>query len=82
MQFKGAIEPAQPGAELLCIGARLPLKGFRRLFPFMRSFMRVAGHSRRTSGLARFAMKTDLPRKTFWTITAWRDRTYRFRRPG
>ncbi len=56
MRLKGAIEPAQSGAELLCIGARLPLKGFRQLFPFMRSLMRVAGQMRRTSGLARFAM--------------------------
>ncbi len=35
--------------------------------------MRVAWQLKRTKGVARFMLKTDMPRKTFRTFTAWKS---------
>lgn len=74
MQLKAEVNREAPGQELHSVASVLPLRGYRYIIPFMRLSMSVQKQLKATPGLVRFAMKTDIPRKRFWTFTVWTDR--------
>ena len=74
MQLKGEIEQPEEGAELFYSATVVPLKAYRHSFPFLALAHReVVGQLKTTPGLVRWALKTDLPRKQFYTFSVWRD---------
>ena len=74
MEIRGEVSPSKAGEELFCVASVLPLRGYRHVIPFMRMSMKVQRQLKTTPGLVRYAMKTDIPRKRFWTFTVWTDR--------
>jgi quinol monooxygenase YgiN len=49
----------------------LPLKSHFSILGLMRLSMGIVTQLRSTEGVVRYAVKTDLPRKTFQTFTVW-----------
>ena len=71
MQLKGEANLAEPGAELFYAATLLPLKSHRYIPAFMRLSLQIAKQVKQADGLIRFAIKTDMPRKTFYTFCVW-----------
>lgn len=60
--------------ELLCIATFLPVRRWRSVIPFLRMSFKVEKQIRQSSGLVRYGLRTNLPRKQFWTLSVWADR--------
>ena len=73
MQQKGEVHQAESNVELFYTATLLPLKSHSSILGFMRLSMRIVAQLRSTEGVVRYAVKTDLPRKTFQTFTVWID---------
>lgn len=62
------------GDKFLCIATFLPLRRWRDVVPFIRLSMKIESQIKQTPGLVRYGLKTNLPRKHFWTLSVWNDR--------
>ena len=58
----------------LFVATYLPLKKYRTVIPFLRLSMKITKQLRNSQGIVRFVLRTNLPRKTFWTISVWTQR--------
>lgn len=68
-----------PGAKehpagVLCIVTYLPVRRWRDIIPFLRMSFRVERQLRKSPGLIRYSLRTNLPRKEFWTLSVWTGR--------
>jgi quinol monooxygenase YgiN len=52
----------------------LPLRSFWSIFSFIRLSNKVEVQLRNSRGVIRYALKTDIPRKRFWTVSIWSNR--------
>jgi len=52
----------------------LPLKGWRYMIPFQLMASRVLKQAKQSQGIVDYAVKTDFPKKHFWTLSIWKDR--------
>ncbi len=59
--------------EFVCVATFLPLKGWRDLFSFMMLSRKVLKQIKNSKGIANYAVKGDLPKKNFWTLSIWND---------
>ena len=71
MELKEEVNCAAPGAEVFCAATRLTLKSYRFIPSFMRLSMQIVSQLKQSDGLVRYAVKTDIPRKTFRTFSVW-----------
>lgn len=60
------------GGEFLSVATYLPIRRWLDVVPFFRMSSRINGQLMK-SQVIRFAMKTDLAHKSFWTISVWPD---------
>lgn len=67
-------EPLKEGAKLLCIATFLPVRRWGHVIPFMRMSLRIEKQVRQSPGLVRYGLRTNLPKKRFWTLSVWDDR--------
>lgn len=74
MEKWGEVNPASDGDELIYIATFLPLKKWSHLIPFIRMSMRVEEQLRRSPGIIRYSLRTNLLKKQFWTLSVWTDR--------
>jgi hypothetical protein len=69
---------SQPGTEksqsYLLVATYLPLKSFWKIIPFIRLSSKIEAQLRESNGIVRYALKTDMPRRRFWTLSAWTNR--------
>ncbi len=69
------VEVSPPeGREFISIATYLPVKKWRHIIPFFRMSGRVEQQLRRTDGVVRYGLKTDLLHKRFWTYSVWKNR--------
>jgi heme-degrading monooxygenase HmoA len=68
--------PAAEGfpGEVLVMASSLQLRSFLRIPGFFRAAMAIRQQSLRADGFVGLALNTSLPRRTFFTLSAWRDR--------
>jgi hypothetical protein len=64
---------AEPNREYLVMGSRLPLRSYWRIPEFLRLTLAVRRQLAQSDGLVGYALNAQLGRKTFWTVSAWRD---------
>ncbi len=69
----GPAAAGSPG-EVLVMGSTLQLKSFLRIPGFLRAAMAIRRQSLGADGCVGVALNTSLPRRTFFTLSAWRDR--------
>jgi hypothetical protein len=51
----------------------LPLKSWMKIIPFIRLSGKVEKQLRSSRGSIRYALKTDIPHKKFWTLSVWEN---------
>ena len=71
MELKEEVNCAAPGAAIYCAATLLTLKSYRFIPSFMRLSMQIVSQLKQSDGLIRYAIKTDIPRKTFRTFSVW-----------
>jgi hypothetical protein len=59
--------------QFICVATFLPLKSWRDLIPFMVLSRKVLKQIKCSKGIANYAVKADLPKKNFWTLSIWND---------
>lgn len=62
------------GDKFLCIATFLPVRSWRHVVPFIRLSMRIEGQLKQSPGIVRYGLKTNLPKKHFWTLSVWSER--------
>jgi len=60
--------------EVVVMGSLLQLDSFRRVPGFLRAAMAIRRQVLAADGAVGVALGTALPRRTFFTLSAWRDR--------
>ena len=70
LPWNGSDAP-QPDREYVVMASRLPLRSYRRVPGFLRLTAAVRRQLAGAPGLAGYSLRTDLPRKTFFTLSAW-----------
>ena len=66
-------QPVDPEASYAVAITKLPLRSHRRIPSIMLSTLGIMHQLKRSEGLVGYALKADLLRKTFWTMSAWHD---------
>jgi hypothetical protein len=57
----------------VCVATFLPLKRWSDLISFMILSRKVLKQIKSSEGIANYAVKADLPKKNFWTLSIWND---------
>ena len=68
------VETADDHADLTVIASRLPLRSHRHIPRFLWHTWLVHRQLARSPGLVGYSMDARLLGKTFWTVSAWKDR--------
>ena len=59
--------------DFVCVATFLPLKRWTDLIPFIMLSRKVLKQIKNSKGIANYAVKADLPKKNFWTLSIWND---------
>ncbi len=57
----------------LCVATFLPVRGWMNVIPFLQMSSRIQEQLGRSEGVVRYGVRTDIPRKRFWTLSVWTD---------
>ena len=60
--------------EFLCIATFLPVLRWRYVVPFLRLSVQIENQLRKSPGIVRYGLKTNVPQKHFWTLSVWDSR--------
>lgn len=66
-----AVEDQGEPQIYVVVATFLPLKSFWKILAFLRLSAKVEKQLRVSRGLVRYALRTDMPRKRFWTLSVW-----------
>jgi heme-degrading monooxygenase HmoA len=67
------VEAPGAGAEVTVMASRLEVRSLRHVPGFLLTSMSLLRQARRSDGAHGVALKAQLLRRTFWTLSAWRD---------
>lgn len=62
------------GDEPLVMASRLEVRSLRQVPGFLLSSLALLQQARRSPGALGVALKADLLKRTFWTVSAWTDK--------
>lgn len=65
---------APPDSEVVVMASRLPLARYRDIPSFLVHVTGIRRQLAKADGLYGYALDADLAKRTFWTVSAWRDR--------
>ncbi|GGV39185.1 hypothetical protein GCM10010182_74420 [Actinomadura cremea] len=68
------METPDPDAEVLVMASRLEVRSLRHVPGFFLASLVLLRQARTSPGAHGFTLKADLAKRTFWTLSAWRDR--------
>jgi hypothetical protein len=74
MQKEVAVHSPQKPGNMICAATFLPLRSYLHLLPFMGMSFAVEKQLKRSKGLIRYGLRTNIPRLHFWTVSIWEDR--------
>jgi len=66
-------QPIDPAESYVVMYTRLPLRRSRWIPGFLRETQRVRRQLSTTPGLVGYALRADLVRRRFWTVSVWVD---------
>ncbi len=64
---------ADPTRDYVVLASRLPLARFRDIPMFLRATLAIRRQLARADGLLGYGLDARLLRRTFWTLSVWRD---------
>ncbi|MFD0686130.1 DUF3291 domain-containing protein [Actinomadura fibrosa] len=67
-------EPAAPDAEVLVMASRLEVRSLRHVPGFLLASLALLRQARGSDGAHGVTLKAEPLKRTFWTLSAWRDR--------
>lgn len=67
-------EVEQAPSSFVFVATYLPLRSYWNMLAFIRLSGKVEEQVRASRGAVRYALKTDIPHKRFWTLSVWSDR--------
>lgn len=67
------IDAAEPDREYVVMATKLVLSGYRHIPAFVRSTQSFWPRLTRSDGLLGYSLNADLTRRTFHTLSVWRD---------
>jgi heme-degrading monooxygenase HmoA len=67
-------DDAVTAGPVLVMGSRLELRSFRDVAGFLRAALAIRKQVRKSPGAIGVSLVAQPTRKTFWTLSAWRDR--------
>lgn len=62
------------GNQFVSAATFLPVKRWRNIISFLRTSSKIESQLKKSDGLVRYGVKTDLPHKRFWTYSVWTSR--------
>lgn len=65
--------PKMKDQNFIIVATFLPINKWRNVIPFLRLASSVEAQLKKSDGAVRYALKTDLSHKYFWTVSVWRD---------
>jgi hypothetical protein len=65
-------------AEYFCVATYLPLRSLMDVIPFLRLSSKVERQLHESEGAVRYGVRTNIPRKHFWTLSVWTSREAAF----
>ena len=65
--------PVEPDRTYVVMYTRLPLHKYRSIPGFLLETERIRRQLQTTDGLVGYSLKTDLPHRRFFTMSAWAD---------
>lgn len=68
------VKPVNHDADLTIIASKLPLRSHRHIPRFIRHTWLVHRQLARSPGLVGYSLDARLVGKTFWTVSAWKNR--------
>lgn len=71
-ETKSEVNPPK-GSNFVSVATFLPVRRWVDVIPFLRTSSRISEQLKK-SEVVRFGLKTNLPRKRFWTLSVWPDR--------
>ncbi len=74
MKLGAIVAPAPQGTNVEWTATILPIRRYRDIPAFLSLSMKIAKQAKRAKGSVRYALKTDMPKKRFWTVSVWQDR--------
>jgi hypothetical protein len=74
LPWKAASAPNSASADVVVMASVLELNAFRRVPGFLRAAMAIRRQVLAADGAVGVALDTAIPRRTFFTLSAWRDR--------
>jgi Domain of unknown function (DUF3291) len=60
--------------QLTHIATFLPVRRWRDVPPFIMLSLRVSRQAKKSAGYIAHALKADLPKRQFWTLSVWENR--------
>lgn len=61
----------EPDAEFIGLLTELPLSRYRAIPKFLRMTRQIQSQLADSEGLVAYALRTDVPRRKFWTVSIW-----------
>jgi hypothetical protein len=71
VEVSSPADSTNQGQPFVVVATYLPLRRYRDVISFVRLSGMVEAQLRASRGAIRYALKTDLPRKRFWTLSVW-----------
>lgn len=68
------LETAEPDGDVLVMASRLEVRSLRDVPGFLLASLALLKQARRSPGAHGASLKADLTKRTFWTLSAWRDK--------
>jgi hypothetical protein len=72
-EFEATKKDRQPSSYVV-VATYLPLRSFWKVIPFFRLSNKVEAQLRASRGIVRYSLRTNIPRKRFWTLSVWTNR--------
>ena len=63
----------KPHQTYVVVTTRLPLRSHRHIPAVLRTTRSLVRELQRSDGLLGYALRAEIARKTFWTMSAWHD---------
>lgn len=67
------MEDAAPDAEAVVMASRFEVRSLRHVPGFFLASLALLRQARTSPGTHGFTLKAELTKRTFWTLSAWRD---------
>lgn len=71
VEIASSTEPLAKDQSFVFVATYLPLRSYWKVIRFIRLSLKIEAQLRSSRGFVRYALRTDIPHKRFWTLLVW-----------